>query len=93
LLSPRIEDLTGYPAPTEHKTDAVDDARRPDLAFQTWRGETHWVDVAVVSPFARARGDPRHTRARTAVSVMEGVQRRKYADLALVPTLVARASI
>ena len=87
LLSHKIEDLTGSPAPTELNNDVSDDDRRPDMTFQTWRGETRWIDVAVVSPFARARGDPRHTRAGAAVAVMEGVKRRKYAQLALVPAV------
>ena len=87
LLSKRIEELTGNPAPTEQNNDASDENRRPDLTFQNWRGESRWIDVAIVSPFARTRGDPRHTRAGTAVSVMEGVKRRKYANLALVPAV------
>ena len=87
LLSKSIEDLTGNPAPIEQHNAVSDDDRRPDLHFQNYRGETRWVDVAVVSPFARARGDPRHARAGAAVSVMEGVKRRKYAALALVPAV------
>ena len=87
MLSKKIEELTGNPAPMEQNTAATDDDRRPDMTFQDWRGDTKWVDVAVVSPFARARGNPRHTRAGSAVAVMEGVKRRKYAALALVPAV------
>jgi len=90
LRSRRIEDFTGYSTPTQQNTGVADDARRPDLAFQTLRGETRWVDVAVVSPFARGRGDPRHTRAGTSVGFMEGVKRRKHAALALVPAVCSQ---
>ena len=87
LRSQRIEDLTGNPALVEQNTDVTDDNRRPNLCFQNWRGEARWVDVAVVSPFARAAGDPRHAQAGVTDSIMEGVKRRKYAALALVPAI------
>ena len=74
LLSRRIEELTRHPAPTQQNTAITDGARRPDLAFQNWRGETRWVDVAAVSPFARACGDPKRLRAGAAASDMEGVK-------------------
>jgi hypothetical protein len=86
-LSSVIQDSTGNPAPVEQNSDATADNRRPDMVFQNWRGETQWVDVAIVSPFARIQGDPRHTRPGSAVSVMEGIKRRKYSTLALVPAV------
>ena len=86
-LSELIQDSTGNPAPVEQNSDATNDNRRPDMVFQNWRGETQWVDVAIVSPFARMQGDPRHTRPGSAISVMEGVKRRKYSTPALVPAV------
>ena len=87
LLSDIIEDATGLPAMTEQHSAVHDDDRHPDLVFQNWRGETQWVDVAVTSPYARIQGNPRHVRAGTAIAVMEGVERRKYQRLALIPAV------
>ena len=54
LLSNRVEEVTGNPAPIEQNNSASDDNRRPDPTFQNWRGETRWIDVAIFSLFAHA---------------------------------------
>ena len=84
-LSQMIEDATGHPAPVEQNYDATDDNCWPDIVFQNWCGEAQWVDVAIVSPYARAQGNPQNARPGSAVSVMDCIKRRKYATWLLSP--------
>ena len=48
------------------------------------------VDVMVVTPHAGSRGgDPRQVRAGVLIAHEEGVKRRKYAQLRLMPAVCA----
>ena len=84
-----IPQATGLPALVEQHTEAFDDRRHPDISYQTWRGETSWLDVAVVSPMVRQGGQARHTRAGAAIAAHESMKRRKYPSLSLMPLVCA----
>ena len=69
----------------EQHDESHGDDRHPDVSYQTWRGDTEWLDVAVVSPMVRQGGQARHTRAGAAIAAHENMKRRKYPNLALTP--------
>ena len=88
-MADEIDDATGQPAHVEQQTEAYDDDRHPDVSYQTWRGDTSWLDVAILSPYARPAGQSRSTRAGAAIAAHESFKRRKYHALPLVPLVSA----
>ena len=89
LVAEKISDETGQPALVEQHNAAHSDNHEPDVSYQTWRGDTSWLDIEVVSPVARHSSQSRHTRAGSAIAAAESFKRRKYPALALVPIISA----
>ena len=88
MTAEHIQDSTGTPAMVEQHNEAHGDDRRPDIHYQDHRGETTWLDVAVVSPNARTQAG-RTMRAGAAVAAHESTKRRKYPALKLLPLVTS----
>ena len=48
-----IPTATGMPAMVEKHDESHGDDRHPDISYQTWCGDTEWLDVAIILPMVR----------------------------------------
>ena len=87
MLAAAIVEHSRLPAPTEQHVHVYSDDRHPDIQFIDWRGREVYVDVEIVSPHGRS--DVARTRPGAAIAAAEGVKRRKYAALNLIPAVAS----
>jgi hypothetical protein len=87
VLAEAIVDHSGLPAPIEQHIHVYSDDRHPDIQYLDWRGREVHIDVEVVSPHGRA--EVARTRPGAAIAAAEGVKRRKYARLNLMPAVAS----
>ena len=88
-LAKEIEAVSQFPVHVEqHDETMTEDDRHPDIDFYDVNGRHRWIDVAVVTPWIRSwPSEPQAVRAGTLAANMEGVKRRKYAHLPLIPAV------
>ena len=87
VLAECIVDHSRLPAPTEQHIHVYSDDRHPDIQYLDWRGREVHIDVEIGSPHGRA--EVARTRPGAAIAAAEGVRRRKYARLNLMPAVAA----
>ena len=88
-LAKEIEAVSQFPVHVEqHDETMTDDDRHPDIDFYDVNGRHRWIDVSVVTPWIRSwPSEPQAVRAGTLAANMEGVKRRKYPHLPLIPAV------
>ena len=72
----------------QHTPDVHEDNRRPDISYLDHRGMRQWIDVAIVTSWARAwPAEPQVARAGALAAAMEGAKSRKFIFHSAVPML------
>ena len=69
----------------QHTPEMAPDQRHPDFDFYDHEQRHVFVDIEVCTPHARSAGAPH--RAGTLIETAEGVKRRKYRHLILIPAV------
>ncbi len=88
-LAGEIESASAFPVHVEqHDESMADDDRHPDIDFYDANGRRRWIDVSVVTPWVGTWPSSQQVlRPGLLAAMTEGVKRRKYAHLPLIPAV------
>jgi len=74
----------------QHTPELVADARHPDIDFFDFQQRHKYIDIEVCTPHARSLPGAAALHKRGAlIETAEGVKRRRYAHLALIPAVIS----
>jgi len=74
----------------QHTPELVADARHPDIDFFDSQQRHKYIDIEVCTPHARSLPGAAALHKRGAlIETAEGVKRRRYAHLALIPAVIS----
>ena len=85
LISDRVQSTVHI---EQHTPDMTSDQRHPDIDFYDHQQRHVYVDIEVCTPHARSpAGNAAPQRAGSLIETAEGVKRRRYRHLILIPAV------